>query len=378
MLTKGFEVEVYTGTPLGKIEGLSHLISQELDGFVKEPDSRNVEYVTSPTRTYAKALCDLVTPRLKLREFLRTLGDYSIIPGSTLSLGNSQKFYRSDPSHPYHSYIENTYGTDVVTASVHINIGIEDPEVLMRICRVIRLEAPLFLALTASSPFLDGKVTGVHSTRWSMFPKTPVHVPLFESHQHYIDWTEAQLLAGTMQNVRHLWSSVRPNGDDRPFNLNRLELRICDLVASPVHLLAVTALLEARVQMLLDHPDIDPLLNPKFDNDFYVSQADHNENAVAQSSLDASLIHWQTGEEIRASDWIHELYSTVYPIAKASGYACFLSPLLTILRDGNQAQQWLKLIDEGYSVQSILIQSIALMAQEELEVQDKICEPVAL
>lgn len=378
MLTKGFEVEVYTGTPLGKIEGLSHIISKELDGFVKEPDSRNVEYVTRPTRTYAQALCDLVTPRLKLRDFLKELGDYSIIPGSTLSLGDTGTFHRSDPAHPYHSYIEKTYGTDVVTASIHINVGIDDPETLMRICRVMRLEAPLFLALSASSPFLDGQVTGYHSTRWSMFPKTPTHVPLFESHQHYIDWTQEQLVAGTMQNVRHLWSSVRPNGDDRPHDLNRLELRICDLIANPIQLLAVTALLEARIQMLLDHPEIDPLLDTHFDNHDYVVQADRNELSAAKSSLDATLIHWQTGQSVKASDWIQELYALVFPIAKAAGYSCFLSPIQSMLRNGNQAQQWLKLIAEGYCVQSILIQSIATMAQDELEVRDKLCEPVAL
>ena len=378
MLTKGFEVEVYTGSPLGKIQGLSHIISKELEGFVKEPDSRNVEYITSPTRKYSRALCDIVTPRLKLRDFLHELGDYSIIPGSTLSLGDTNTFYRSDPTHPYHSYIENTYGTKVVTASIHINIGIEDPEVLMRICRVIRLEAPLFLALSASSPFLDGQVTGHHSTRWATFPKTPVHVPLFESHQHYIDWTHEQLVAGTMQNVRHLWSSVRPNGDDRPFNLNRLELRICDLIANPIQLLAITALLEARIQMLLQHPEIDPMLNRDFDNDAYVNQADHNELAAAKSSLDAELIHWQTEQKIVASDWIQELYALVYPIAKQDGFSCFLSPLQSLLRDGNQAQRWLKLHEEGYSPQSILIQSIATMAQDELEVRDQLCEPVTL
>jgi predicted glutamate--cysteine ligase len=378
MLTKGFEVEVFTGSPLGKIQGLSQIISKELEGFVKEPDSRNVEYITSPTQHYSQALCDIVMPRLRLRSFLKGLGDYSIIPGSTLSLGDTSIFHRSDPTHPYHTYIEQTYGTKVVTASIHINIGIDDPDVLMRICRVIRLESPLFLALSASSPFLDGQATGHHSTRWATFPKTPVHVPLFESHQHYIDWTHKQLAAGTMQNVRHLWSSVRPNGDDRPFNLNRLELRICDLITNPIHLLAVTALLEARIQMLLDHPEIDPILNRDFDNQAYVAQADQNEIAAAKSSLESTLTHWQTGQTVHASDWIQELYALVYPIAKARGYSCFLTPLQTLLREGNQAQQWLKLHDEGYSSQSILIQSIATMAQQELEVRDELCQPVAL
>ncbi|MEN9518746.1 MAG: hypothetical protein RLZZ381_1334, partial [Cyanobacteriota bacterium] len=37
LLSKGFEVEMYTGTPEGKIVGLSDKIVQALDGFVREP-----------------------------------------------------------------------------------------------------------------------------------------------------------------------------------------------------------------------------------------------------------------------------------------------------------------------------------------------------
>ena len=153
---------------------------------MREPDSRNVEYITNPSSNYEKLLCALLRPRRDLRNYLQSLGDYTLIPGSTLSLSGGDRFFRSDPTNPYHDYIEKTYGTKVVTASVHINIGISDPEVLMRACRLIRIEAPLFLALSASSPFLNGKTTGYHSTRWGIFPQTPSHVPLFESHAHHI------------------------------------------------------------------------------------------------------------------------------------------------------------------------------------------------
>ncbi|MFM7713960.1 MAG: glutamate--cysteine ligase, partial [Microcystis sp.] len=243
LLSKGFEVEMYTGTAAGEVIGLSDRIVKDLDGFVREPDSRNVEYTTAPMTNYDRLLCATLKPRLALRQYLRRLGDYTLIPGSTLSLGDSQHFYRSDPHNPYHDYIEQTYGTNVVTASIHINVGISDYEDLMRACRLIRLEAPLYLALSASSPFLDGKITGSHSRRWQVFPQTPAHVPLFESHKHFVTWTEEQLKLGTMQNVRHLWVSVRPNGSNRPYNLNRLELRICDLIADPISLLAVMAFL---------------------------------------------------------------------------------------------------------------------------------------
>jgi predicted glutamate--cysteine ligase len=380
LLSKGFEVEMYTGTPQGDIVGLSDQIVRALDGFVREPDNRNVEYTTAPLCNYDRVLCALVRPRQNLRNYLRKLGNYTILPGSTLSLGGSDRFYRSDPQNPYHTYIEQTYGTTVVTASIHINIGVDEPELLMRLLRLIRVEAPLYLALSASSPFLDGKVTGSHSTRWSVFPKTPAYVPLFESHHHYIQWTEEQLILGTMQNVRHLWTSVRPNGDRRPYNLNRLELRICDLIVNPLSLLALTALLEARLQQAIADPSLDPLqksMLPAMSRDRdLIELTDNNEIAVAHQSLDAPLRHWYDGRTLLAREWIEEIYQEVYPKAKERGFACFLSPVQRILREGNTAQQWLKQIENGMDSRQVIIQAIQDMAQQERELEDKLCQPL--
>ncbi|MBD1917910.1 MULTISPECIES: glutamate--cysteine ligase [Cyanophyceae] len=381
LLSKGFEIEMYTGTPTGDVVGLSDRIVADLNGFVREPDSRNVEYTTPPLCQYEKLLCELVRPRHELRQYLKGLGNYTLVPGSTLALGDTDRFYRSDPSNPYHAYIEQTYGTTVVTASVHINIGISDPEILMRACRLVRVEAPLYLALTASSPFLGGKTTGSHSSRWQVFPKTPAHVPLFTSHAHHIQWMEAQLAAGTMQNVRHLWSSVRPNGDRRPYNLNRLELRICDLISDPVALLAVAALLEARLIQLIQNPELDPLTLSELPgasrNDDLVALTDANEMAAASQSLEAELRHWQDGRPILASDWIQQLYDEVWPIAKANGLSCFLSPVKKILREGNEAQRWLRRHEAGQSVQQVIQNAIAEVAASEGILARDLCEPCA-
>lgn len=377
LLSKGFEVELYTGTPQGQIIGLSDKIVADLNGFVREPDSRNVEYTTAPCSRYERLLCELVRPRQRLRAYLRQLGDYTIVPGSTLSLGRSDRFYRSDPNNPYHDYIEQTYGAKVVTASIHINVGIADPEVLMRACRLIRMEAPLYLALTASSPFLDGEPTGYHSTRWAVFPKTPVHVPLFESHAHHIRWTEEQLAAGTMQNVRHLWSAVRPNGDNRPYQLNRLELRICDLVSDPVMLLAVTALLEARLIQLIHDPSLDPLtascLPAHSRAEDLMDLADSNEQAAARSSLDAELRHWKDGQVMSARNWIQSLYADVWDVAKAEGISCFLLPLQKMLRQGNEAQQWLQQYADSQSVATVVQQSIHTALVQEQMLEEELC-----
>lgn len=291
-------------------------------------------------------------------------------------MGDSDRFFRSDPTNPYHDYIEQTYGTNVVTASVHINIGISDPELLMRACRVIRMEAPLFLALSASSPFLDSQATGYHSTRWAMFPQTPTHVPLFVSHAHHIQWVEAQLATGTMQNVRHLWSSVRPNGDRRPYDLNRLELRICDLVTDPIALLAITALLEARLLQIMEDPRIDPLTQSTLTPEELIHLTASNEAAAATASLDAQLRHWQDGRIILARDWIAQLYQEVWAIAKQQGFSCFLSPLHKILLAGNEAQQWLQLHKVGFDTQRVITQAMITTLDREIELEHKLCSPL--
>jgi predicted glutamate--cysteine ligase len=377
VLSKGFEIEMYTGIPSGHIVGLSDKIVGHLDGFVREPDSRNVEYTTSPSRNYDQLLCALLRPRLMLRKYIKQLGDYTLIPGSTLSLGDSTRFFRSDPTNPYHDYIEQTYGTKVVTASVHINVGISDPELLMRACRLIRVEAPLFLALSASSPFLDGKATGYHSTRWGIFPQTPAHVPLFESHAHHVEWVENQLAMGTMQNVRHLWVSVRPNGDRRPYDLNRLELRICDLVSDPIALLAISAFLEARLLQVIENPNLDPLLQSHFSPEELIAITAANEAAAAATSLDAQLQHWEDGRSLSARDWIAELYPQIMAIAKQHGFTCFLSPLQKILREGNETQQWLQLHSIGISTTHVITQAIRATREREIELEDKLCSLVA-
>lgn len=376
LLSKGVEVEIYTGTSRGDVVGLSDKIVRDLDGFVREPDSRNVEYTTAPLCCYANLLCALLKPRRSLRRYLKEQGDYTLIPGSTLSLGSSDRFWRSDPNNPYHSYIEQTYGTKVVTASVHLNVGISSPDVLIRACRLLRVEAPLYLALSASSPFLDGQVTGYHSTRWQLFPKTPAHVPLFTSHSHFIEWTERQIHTGEMQNVRHLWSSVRPNGDRRPYCLNRLELRICDLIIDPLALLAVIALLEARITQLIETPQLDPLQLSSLSPEELLQLTETNEKAAAKDSLNAQLLDWRDGKKITAKQWIEEIYDEVFPLAKQKNFSCFLSPVKKIISQGNQAQKWLQEYETGLSIREIMIKAIEETLVQEQELEDKICDQV--
>ena len=369
LLLKGFEVEMYTGRPDGTVVGCAADVARELSGFVTEPDHRNLEYVTAPDASYANQLQRLLEPRRRLRNWLEQRG-LTLLPGSTLSTGDSQRFERSDPANPYHGYIERTYGTRVVTASVHINLGIGPAEggmdSLFAALRLLRCEAALLLALSASSPFLDNRATGAHSQRWLQFPLTPAEVPLFSSHQHYIDWMEAQLAAGSMQNVRHLWTSVRPNGDNRPHDLNRVEIRICDLIADPAELLAVTAFAELRLlQLLADPARHDPLQASSLEPTALAALADANDRAAAALSLEATLQDWRQGEPIAARTWLNRQLEELRPLATAHQLEGVIAPLQAILDQGNQAMRWLQRHQHGEPIAAIVASDAAALALRE-------------
>jgi len=365
-LNKGFEIELFTGT-CGTHVGVSSQIEKIFSNFVNEPDNRNVEYITDPSKDYKNLYYSLLKPRKDLRKWLKDM-DLTIIPSSTLCFPHQNKFQRSDKSNNYHEFIEKNYGLSIATSSVHINLGIEELDKLFTAIRLIRCEASLFLALSASSPFLNGKFTGNHSQRWLQFPKTPFEIPFFLDHKHYINWIEQNMRNGTMQNVRHFWSSIRPNGPKRPYGLDRLELRICDFISNIDLLLAITAFLELRVISLFDDlENLDPLLSSKFSTDELKSICDQNELKVSKDSLNAELIHWKSGKKIICKDWIQNLLIELSSFSKVLEMNHFLKPIHKVLVEGNESMKWIKKYNQGFSVEDIMSSAIKNMIKDEEE-----------
>lgn len=365
-LNKGFEIELFTGTS-GSHIGVSSQIEKIFSNFVSEPDNRNVEYITDPSKDYKNLYYSLLQPRKDLRKWLKEI-DLTIIPSSTLCFPHQNIFQRSDESNNYHKFIESNYGLSIATSSVHINLGIEELDKLFSAIRLVRCEAPLLLALSASSPFLNGEFTGNHSQRWLQFPKTPFETPFFLDHIHYINWIEQNINDGTMQNVRHLWSSVRPNGPQRPYILDRLELRICDFVSNINLLLAITAFLELRVISLFDDfENLDPLLSSKFSLDELKYICDQNELKVAKDSLNAELIDWKNGEKIICKDWIQNLLMELEISSRDLGMNHFLEPIQKVLEEGNESMKWINKYNQGLSVEDIMQSAINKMIKNEEE-----------
>ncbi len=365
-LYKGFEVELFTGSHNNHV-GVSDDIEKTFSNFVKEPDNRNVEYITNPEKDYKVSYKNLLEPRINLRKWLNKR-DLTIIPSSTLCFKHDDQFKRSDENNVYHQFIQDNYGISIATSSVHINLGVDNLDKLFAAIRLVRCEASLYLSISASSPFLNYKLTNNHSQRWIQFPKTPNKVPFFNNHDNYIKWIEENIKNGNMYNIRHFWSSIRPNGPQRPHVLDRLELRICDYVSDIELLLAITALLELRVIYLFENlKTLDPLLTSKFSMDQLTKICDQNEIKAAQSSLDAELTHWRDGKKMICREWIKNVLDDLSLTAEKLNMVYLLKPIYKVLEEGNQSMIWIKQYKEGLSIEDIMKCAVQDMIKSEEE-----------
>ena len=85
---------------------------------------------------------------------------------------------------------------------------------------------PLLLAISANSPFVDGRDSGLHSGRSQIFTKSfpRCGVPdVFGSWQAWDDYVELLLRTNSIVEFTQLWWSVRPH-----HSFGTVEVRICD------------------------------------------------------------------------------------------------------------------------------------------------------
>jgi len=169
-----------------------------------------------------------------------------------------------------------------------------------------------------------------------------------------------------MQNIRHFWSSIRPNGPQRPLILDRLELRICDFVHDINLLLGITAMIELRILNLFENINtLDPMNVSTFSMDELSEICDQNEINAAKESLNSELIHWQDGKRVICREWIQNLLSDLSSTAENFGMKGLLDPIYKVLEEGNQSMKWINQYEKGLSIEQIMKISIEDMIRNE-------------
>src|SRR4029079_16243157 len=129
------------------------------------------------------------------------------------------------------------------TFALHVHIGVPDPDRAIRLLNRLRAHLPMLLALSANSPFWQGRATGLASTRTSVFGAFPrTGIPRrFDSYADWVETVDTLLRSGAFPEPTFLWWDVRPQPA-----LGTVEVRVMDAQTD----LDATAGLVALVQSL--------------------------------------------------------------------------------------------------------------------------------
>ncbi|MBJ7471061.1 MAG: YbdK family carboxylate-amine ligase [Solirubrobacteraceae bacterium] len=129
------------------------------------------------------------------------------------------------------------------TFALHVHVGFHDPEAAIKVFNRMRVHIPMLLALSANSPFWQGRDTGLASSRTPLFQAFPrVGIPRrFESFQEWVDTVDMLVTCEAFPDPTFLWWDVRVQP-----RVGTIEVRIMDAQVT----LDATAALVALVQSL--------------------------------------------------------------------------------------------------------------------------------
>ncbi|HYB26034.1 MAG TPA: YbdK family carboxylate-amine ligase [Solirubrobacteraceae bacterium] len=135
------------------------------------------------------------------------------------------------------------------TFALHVHVGVPDSTSAIRLMNQLRAHLPMLLALSASSPFLNGRDTGLASNRTIVFQGFPrTGIPRrFDSYADWVGTLDVLLRSGAIPEPTFLWWDVRPQP-----RLGTVEIRIMDAQPSLGATAALVALVQAVARLELE------------------------------------------------------------------------------------------------------------------------------
>ena len=229
--------------------------------------------------------------------------------------------------------------------SLHVHVGVRGADRAVAVCDRLRPVLPEVLAVSANSPFLDARDSGLHSVRSQIFTKSfprcgiPDAFGSFDAYARYVD-----LLVRTGSVIEHtqLWWSVRPH-----HAFGTIEVRICDAQSRADESTALSGLLVACVaQAALDFDEgvaHEPPANRLIEENLW---------RAVRYGLDGKLIDLERGEEFPAAAVPDRLLAWTAPARATLG----IDPALAT---ENGAQRQRRTLAEGSSIPEVFAAEVA-------------------
>jgi glutamate---cysteine ligase / carboxylate-amine ligase len=139
------------------------------------------------------------------------------------------------------------------TFSVHVHVGVRGGDRAIRVCDRLRPVLPTLLAISANSPFVDRRDSGLHTARTQIFTKSfpRCGVPdAFGSWRAWAEYVDLLVRTNSIVEFTQLWWSVRPH-----HAFGTVEVRICDAQTSPAESEGLVTLMHGCVLAALREVD---------------------------------------------------------------------------------------------------------------------------
>ena len=248
-------------------------------------------------------------------------------------------YRRNDELLRYVVWRNNTFG-------LHVHVGINGPDRAIRVCSALRNYLPELLAVSASSPFVEGVFTYLHSARTQvftrMFPRCGIPDALgsWDEWEQYIRFLYE---TGSVSEHTQLWWSVRPH-----LAFPTVEIRICDAqpeLAESRSLAALCFSLTARIARALDEGEPLPARPNRL--------LEENLWRAIRWGLSGELIDFERGESIPARARLEQLVEWVQPVAEELGAAHWLA-----VPERNAAERQMARHAEGATMEEIFAEQV--------------------
>ncbi len=220
---------------------------------------------------------------------------------------------------------------------MHVHIGIEDRAFAIDCMNVVRYMLPHILALSTSSPFWNGRRTGLKSYRALVFEDFP-RSGIPETCRTTADWDQmisTLVNTGCIPDGSKIWWDCRPH-----HAYPTLEFRVCDICTRADEAVAIAALFQAIVLWLwkLRRTNITFRTYRK-------ELIEENRWRAARYGLDGKLIDFGKTEELPARQLIRELLEMVGEEVEELGTRRYLQPIEAMLAHGTSADRQLRVFD---------------------------------
>lgn len=135
------------------------------------------------------------------------------------------------------------------TLALHVHVGVPDPDDAVRLMNGLRGALPLLLALSANSPYSDGRDSGFASARTVIFQGFPrTGTPrCYTSYADYVAAVDAMFASGALPDPTYLWWDIRLQP-----SLGTVEIRAMDAQTCVADSAGLVALVQALARMVLE------------------------------------------------------------------------------------------------------------------------------